>query len=149
VRGGTLYIGFTRDKWQDTIIPTKQIKYNLTVKDLTSIESSGAASIQNEGLKTSSLRLRLSGAGSVKLNALDASSVDTVTLSGLGSYRAGDLKSKSAKVTVSGAGSATVWATDTLNATISGVGSVNYYGAPTVSKTVSGVGSVKSLGSKE
>jgi hypothetical protein len=166
VSGGTLRIGFSRDKWQDVIIPTKPVKFNLTVKDLSSIESSGAGQIQADALKTSKLTVRLTGAGAIKLAKIEATSVtanlsgagnielagsvtqQTTTLSGLGSYRAGDLGSDSAKITLSGAGSATIWARASLDVTISGAGSVNYYGSPSVSKTITGIGAVKGLGDK-
>jgi hypothetical protein len=166
VRGGVLYIGFKNNKTQDAVIPTKPIRFALGVKDLTSIETSGAGSIAADSLNTSALRIGLLGVGGVKINGASAGSVSTtvsgagsidlagqiaqqtVTLNGVGSYRAGDLKSQKAKITVSGAGSATVWVSESLDATITGAGSVQYYGSPSVTKSVTGVGSVKSLGAK-
>lgn len=165
VRDGTLHIGFKRDK-PDTVIPTKAIRFNLAVKNLVEVRTSGAGNMQMPDLKTDRLAIHLSGAGSCKVERLEAGSVSTnitgagnvelagkvtqqdVRLSGLGSYRAGDLASQSASISVSGAGSTTVWVTGSLNVTISGAGSVNYYGSPTVSKTITGVGAVKSLGTK-
>ncbi len=46
VRSGVLQIGFERANWQNVIIPTKTIRFTLSVKDLTAIESSGLGSIQ-------------------------------------------------------------------------------------------------------
>jgi len=166
VRNGVLTIGFERQDWQNVIVPKKMVKFTLSVRELSSIGSSGLGNIQSEGLKADSLNVRLTGAGSVKLHSVDVASITTlvagaggidlsgkageqaVTLSGLGSYKAGDLQSDSAKITVSGAGSATVWAQRTLNVTISGAGSVSYYGTPDVTKKILGVGSVKSIGVK-
>jgi hypothetical protein len=166
VRGGVLYIGFKNRTTQETVIPTKPIRYTLSVKDLTSVESSGAGSIAADGLKTSALHISLLGVGGVKINGVSASTVSstlsgagsvdlagqiseqTVALAGVGSYRAGDLKSQKAKITISGAGSATVWVSESLDATITGAGSVQYYGSPSVTKSVTGAGNVKSLGAK-
>jgi hypothetical protein len=166
IRNGTLSIGFKREKWQDWVNPTKPIKFSLSVKDLSSIESSGLGNVQASGLKAGKFTLKLTGAGNLKIEHLDCTSVSstlagagsielsgttvdqTASLSGLGSYRAGDLASDKAKVTVSGAGSATVWPSESLEVTISGAGSINYYGSPSVQKTITGVGSVKSLGAK-
>lgn len=166
VRNGTLRIGFNRDKWQDWVAPTKPIKFNLSVKDMTTIESSGLGSIQIAGFKTNKLTLGISGAGNIKITNLDASSVSTSingtgsielagkaaqqvsTLSGIGSYQAGDFATQQADINISGAGSATVWASEALDVTISGAGSVSYYGNPTVKKSITGLGAVKGLGNK-
>ena len=166
VRNGVLYLGFKKGTTQDTVIPTKPIRFALGVKDLTSIETSGAGNITADILNTSSLRVSLNGFGGVKINSASAGSISTtvngagsldlvgqipqqtVTLNGLGSYRAGDLKSQKAKITVAGAGSATVWVSESLDATITGAGSIQYYGTPSVTKNVTGVGAVKSLGAK-
>ena len=166
VRNGTLAIGFNSVKWQDQVAPTKGITFTLTVKDLSSIESSGLGNIQIASFKTSKLSLKINGAGSVKITNLDASSVtssiagtgsinlsgkatqQTSTLSGIGSFQSGDLAAQQTSITVSGAGSATVWTTESLDVTISGAGSVNYYGNPSVKKSITGVGIVKSLGNK-
>lgn len=166
VRNGTLRIGFNRDKWQDWVAPTKPIKFILSVKDLTTIESSGLGSIQTAAFKTNKLKLVISGAGNIKIAGLDTTSISTSingtgsielagkateqtsTLSGIGSYQAGDLATQQADINVSGAGSATVWTAEALNVSISGAGSVNYYGNPTVKKSITGLGAVKGLGGK-
>ncbi|MBM3135496.1 MAG: DUF2807 domain-containing protein [Chloroflexi bacterium] len=166
VRNGTLFIRFDRQNWQDRFQPTKPIKFNLALKNLTAVESSGAESIKSASLKTNRLRLTLNGAGNVKIERLEADEIVTVvngasnvdlagqvtrqevTLNGLGSYRAGDLNSQIAKIAVNGAGGATLWVREGLDVRITGVGGVNYYGNPTVTKDITGVGAFRSLGNK-
>lgn len=166
VDGGTLIIELVDDADGGMVIPTQSVKYSLQVKDLKSIDLSGAGNISAPALKSEQLRLTLSGAGNVDLQQLTTQELDarssgagnltlagaaetqSVTLSGLGNYSAGDLQSNDATVDISGAGNATVWAAKTLDVKISGAGSVSYYGSPQVTESISGVGSVKSLGSK-
>lgn len=166
VRNGTLFISFDRENWQDRFQPTKPIRFNLALKDLTAMESSGAENIKSASLKTNRLTMKLNGAGSVKIARLEASEIVTVingagnvelagqvtrqeiTMNGAGSYRAGDLNSQIAKITVNGAGGATLWVREGLDVRIAGVGGVNYYGNPTVTKDVTGVGAFRSLGEK-
>lgn len=87
-------------------------------------------------------RLRVIGAGGVKLefdgivNELDAS------ISGAGYLDAANLKAKRADVRIEGLGAGCVYATDVLNATISGVGKIRYKGEPQVYKRVEGIGLV-------
>jgi hypothetical protein len=138
--------------------PVRRVIYTITVKDLKSLQLSGASAIKIlDGLN-------LSGAGSIEIESLTAKSltvnfasagaiviagkVDTqsVNLSGVGSYETGDLESKSVTINLTGAGSATVWATETLGVTLSGVGSINYYGSPQLRQSITGLGSVNSKG---
>jgi hypothetical protein len=145
--------------------PVRRVLYTITVKDLKSLQLSGASVIKIlDGFQTQDFSLNLSGAGSIEIDSLTAKSltvnfasagviviagkVDTqsVNLSGVGSYETGDLESKSVKINLTGAGSATLWATETLDVTVSGVGSINYYGSPQLRQSVTGLGSVNSKG---
>ena len=166
VRNGTLFISFDRENWQDRFQPTKAIKFNLALKDLTAVESSGAENIKSASIKTNRLSLKLNGVGNVKIERLEASEIVTVisgagnvdlagqvtrqeaTVNGVGSYRAGDLNSQVAKIAVNGAGGATLWARESLDVRIAGVGGVSYYGNPQVTKDITGVGVFRSLGEK-
>ncbi len=163
VRNGILYIG---TKPQVSVRPTKTIKYNLSVKNLNSLELAGVGSIRSSSIKGDKFTLVVSGTGDVQIDHLEASDLTSrlvgagnvnltgqvtgqqVTLSGIGAYRAANLQSKTATVEVNGAGGGQVWATDTLDVTISGAGSVEYYGNPKVTKKISGIGQVKSNGNK-
>jgi hypothetical protein len=145
--------------------PVRRVIYTITVKDLRSLQLSGAGVIKIlDGFQSQDFSLNLSGAGSVEVDSLMAKSltvnlasagaiviagkVDTqsLNLGGVGSYETGDLESKSVKINLTGAGSATVWATETLDVTVSGVGSINYYGSPQLRQSVTGLGSVNSKG---
>jgi hypothetical protein len=145
--------------------PVRRVIYTITVKDLKSLQLSGAGAIKIlDGLQTQDFSLNLSGAGSIEIDSLTARSLtvnfasagaiviagkvdtQTVNLSGVGGYESGDLESKSVNLNLTGAGSATVWATETLDVTVSGVGSINYYGSPQVRQSITGLGSVNSKG---
>jgi hypothetical protein len=163
VSGGTLYIRFDEEGFLPFPLPPR-IVYNLTMREISGLDHSGAGSIHAPSIETDRLELVLSGAGGVTIDSLSAQTLEVrlngaggielagqvteqdVTISGGGAYSAGDLESQRATVNSSGVGSSTVWATDSLDVTISGVGRVEYYGSPRVSQTVSGVGSVRSLG---
>ena len=166
VQNGTLIIK-NRDNF--TINPLNSqnpLIFTIVVKELTSLDISGAGDVQVEALSTPSLAIDLSGAGSITQNQLltDSLSINlsgvgginitgeaataTIDLSGVGSVDAPDLKIGTADVTVSGLGGATVWVTDQLNGKISGAGSISYYGNPQLQTSTSGVGSFKALGNK-
>lgn len=166
VKDGVLTVGVKPGLNDTSILPTKPVKYDLRVKNLDSIQLSGAGSILAPALKTETLTLGTSGAGNVNLNQLDVKNLrstlsgagsmniagqgdtQSVTVSGLGSYAAGDFKTNKTDITLTGAGGATVWAEQTLNGKISGAGGINYYGSPQVTSNISGVGAIKQLGNK-
>jgi len=168
IRGNTLDIGFSRDRWNMAIQPTQPIRYFLTVKDLAVLELSGAGNIEVDELETLHLRVATSGAGNIEIKNLTTDQL-TVEVSGAGScrvysgevhsqdlhisgaggYRAGDLKSQTADIEISGLGGAEVWAESALSVTISGAGNVNFYGQPSISQNVSGLGNIHSLGTKD
>ncbi len=166
VRNGTLYISMDSRAGVPIFGTLKPIRFNVSVRNLKSVDLSGAGRILSGGLKSDRLTIRISGAGSVALDHIEATALTSTlsgvgslkvvgqvvsqaaNLSGVGSYDAAGLSSQTASVSVSGTGGATVWAQDSLDVIISGTGGVNYYGSPRIQKTVVGVGGVKSLGSK-
>jgi hypothetical protein len=166
VQGGKLIIGLKEGFTGGVVVPTKPVKYNLQVKNLNSIDVSGAGTVTAASLKSDNLKLSSSGAANMNLQQINATSLSTdtsgagnltlagqvqtqdISISGFGNYNAGDLQSDSATLELSGTGSATVWAAKSLSVKISGAGNVSYYGSPQVTQTLSGVGSVKSLGNK-
>jgi hypothetical protein len=123
-----------------SIRPTRPIRYQVTVKQLTGVGIAGSGSIRATGVDTDKLTADISGSGSARLDGR----ADEVGLNvaGSGSYDASRLNAKTVRVTISGSGSATVNATEQLEANISGSGSVHYAGNPTVQKHVSGSGTV-------
>jgi Putative auto-transporter adhesin, head GIN domain len=137
VQGNRLIIG---SKDNTSLNPTKPINYRLTVKDLNSIDLSGAGKITGADINTPKLMVNVSGAGDITLTG-KADSQD-INLSGAGNYHGDNLAGKDVKITTSGAGSAVVQVSDTLDATVSGAGAVRYIGDPQVKQNVSGAGSV-------
>ena len=162
VRGSTLVIEIEDGR---TIIPTKPVKFYLTVVSLEkvsvsglgnislpeleadqfSIDISGAGNIEIDALYADSFRATMSGLGDLNVNAGQVSS-QTVTISGSGKYSADELDSDNATISISGLGSATVRASQFLKVTISGSGNVNYYGSPQVDSEISGVGNLNRAG---
>lgn len=163
VRDSELQIGI---KDGANILPTRSIRFELRVKDLTAVSVSGAGNLKMDALRAENLNLTVSGAGNVDIKNLDVTDINVkssgtgnfnlagktqtqnITISGAGNYRAADLESNSADLSVSGAGNSTLWVKEKLTVKISGFGRVEYYGDPTVTQDITGGGSVKSLGSK-
>jgi hypothetical protein len=139
-----------------SLINIHSIHYKITVKDLTGLQVSGAATVKVGPLNTSRMSIGVSGAGRITFDNLQASSLSgeisgasTVTaagkvddlklnVSGAGSFKGQDLECQTASMEVSGGANATVWVTEDLNVDASGGATVAYYGNPSVSKDVSG-----------
>ena len=166
VRGGVLYIGWRSGPFGFSVVPTKPIRYELTMRDIDSVGLIGLGSIYAGEIATDQLTVSISGGGKVVFRSLNADRL-TVGLTGLGSceltgevrsqevsvpgagdYDGADLESQIATLNMVGLGKATVWVTEDLDITITGAGGVEYYGSPRVTQEVSGLGSVRSLGSR-
>jgi hypothetical protein len=172
VNNGVLELGFTNDvsferDWGRKILdPSDSFIFNLSVIDLSSINLSGAATIDVQELTGENIRIVLSGAGDIKIDSLVADYLDVnisgagnieiagkveiqmIDLNGLGKYDAADLESQVTTITINGAGGAEVWAQKALNVTINGAGDVDYFGDPSLTREINGLGSIKSLGDK-
>lgn len=165
ISSGKLTIGFKDDVNLNFTSGTDlTLRFTLTVKDLSSLEVSGLASVTCDSLETGDLNIGISGGGDIDLTSLAADSLvvnlsglgdinlsgqatsQEIKISGAGNYNAGDLESATVSVNVSGLGDTTVWATGSLDVIISGAGNVDYYGNPSVTQNVSGLGEVTSLG---
>lgn len=137
------------------------------MRDLRQLSISGASDVHAPGpLRCDQLKLSISGAGTARLDQLQAKQlvfaisgagdgqlggrVDDLALqiSGKGKVIADRLQAKSARVSVSGLGNVVLWVTDDLAAHISGIGSVDYFGNPSVQRSVSGMGSISARGEK-
>ncbi len=146
-----------------TPTPTKPVKFHLTVKNISSIDISGAGKLSADNISTDNLNLFVNGAangnltnvnintlvltisGAGKLNAGGNVDTQTITINGAGEFNAPSLLSQSTTITINGAGKATVNATKTLNAIINGAGQVNYFGNPQITKQMNGVGKINQL----
>ncbi len=154
-----LTIGFRRGY---NFVPTSDIKFYLTVKELDEILLSGAGSIVCHGFDAEELEIEISGAGDidfrlnadvVRVNSSGAGDINMsgrvdrqeIDLSGAGKYDAEDLESRECDITVSGAGSATVNVSQKLDVDISGVGGVEYQGSPRVQQNITGLGRIRSV----
>lgn len=158
-----LTIGF---KDATNISPTKPIKYNLSVKNLNSVELSGSGDITMSSLKTGALKASISGSGSVVIDSISADSLDasvsgsgnmaisgtvpaeTVDISGSGSFNGNRLECKEAKVTMDGSGTISLRVNNKLDVDIPGSGTVNYLGDPKVTQNISGSGRVNKIGDR-
>lgn len=138
VRGGTLVIDF-----KPNIVPDRvtDLTFNVTVKDLKSIEVNGAAAVDAKNLQGDQLSVSVNGAGATKLTG--KTDQLTVSLNGAGAHNSENMEAKRATVTNNGAGAAIVRVSDSLNATISGIGFIEYIGSPQVTKHISGIGAVR------
>jgi len=117
------------------------LRVTIAVPQLTRYTMSGAGSTTLAHLAGDALTIDCSGAGSLKADGQVKSL--KLDVSGVGSIDTRALSAQSANVSVSGVGSVKLTATDTLVADVSGVGSLTYYGHPkNVKKSASGVGSV-------
>ena len=136
---------------------SKQLMITVTARELKRIEISGAADVvAAEPLTLKQFQVRISGAGSVRLDKIKADQLEVsiagvgsaqvagsaetlrVRISGRGAYLGENLASKSATLSVSGAGDVKVWATKELTASVSGVATVDFWGSATVRRNDSG-----------
>lgn len=141
---------------------TEGINVYIFYSELDHIYSTGASSIEDEGILASDkLKLVLSGAGAIDLE-VDVSSIEIsltgagiITLagktdylethiSGAGGLRAFELISIESYINLSGLGGAEVFVREKLKATITGVGGIIYAGSPEIiEKQVTGFGKIK------
>lgn len=161
VRSEKLYIGMK--KGYISIMPTKDIIFKLTVKDIKDINLSGAGSITgSENMDIETLDIDSSGLGNIVLSITGNSVTSMISgagridlegevktqeihISGLGSYNAENMPSNDCKIIISGAGNAMVNVIQSLDINISGLGSVEYKGSPSVRQSISGGGNIKSI----
>jgi hypothetical protein len=166
VRGGTLYIGWRPGPFGLSVVPTKPIRYELTMRDIDSLDLTGLGGIYAGEIATDRLTVSISGGGKVVVRSLNADRLivnltglgscelsgevrrQEVLLAGTGDYDGADLESEIAALALNGLGKATVWVTEDLDITITGAGGVEYYGSPRMTQDVSGLGRVRSLGSR-
>lgn len=146
-----------------TPTPIKPVKFHLTVKNISSIDISGAGKLSADNLSTDSLNLFVNGAaegnlaniqlkslvltisGAGKINASGNTATQTINMNGAGEFNAPSLISQSTTITINGAGKATLNANKTLNAIINGAGQVNYFGNPQITQKINGLGKINHL----
>jgi hypothetical protein len=149
------------------VLPTKPVRYTLTVKGLDTLEAVSVGNITAPALQAKSFTAKIASNGNIDLVGLTADKLNVelssngnldigpgeiisqvVEINSNGSYSAPDLRSQKAAVNVQSAGNATIWVTDQLDAKISSSGTVQYYGNPKVTTTFTSSGKVIPLGNK-
>jgi len=138
-----------------TSLTRPTVRYLLAVKDLTDLDLAGIVHADADELRSSSLALRLKGAGEITIASLttqqlhvDLQGVGRIELSGQvkeqrvaiqgpGSYQARNLKSERASLKLKGIGRASVWAVEELEIKVRGLGQVEVRGNPVIKKDIS------------
>lgn len=119
------------------------IKAEVTVPNLKSVDASGACKIYVDGISTESFELDMSGACSGKLygkvNKLE------IDLSGATNLDAKDLIAEQVEVDISGASNTKVYASQSIEAEASGASNITLFGDPEKVETdLSGASNLKS-----
>lgn len=162
VEGGELKIHDKNNSgWHWSGLTHKKIAVYVSVKDINSIGITGSGDVFfKEGIKASSLKIRVSGSGDV-IGKVDVKSLEAnisgsgdmklsghaetsaVHVSGSGDFTAKDLATVSTSVHVSGSGDAAINVSGSLDASVSGSGDISYTGgAQHVVKSKSGSGDI-------
>jgi len=133
-----LAIEFKKD-----FINVSDILVEITVKELKSVDLSGACKITIEGISTDSFEMEMSGACSGELSGkVKKLEID---LSGASNLDASQLISEDIKIEASGASNAEIYAVSSVDAETSGASNITIYGDPEKVETdVSGASNIKS-----
>ena len=136
LRGTTLHV-YTEGKTSSKI----PLSVVLSCENLEDVTGSGVLNLDLSGVDNRRLAIGVNGAGGV--NAKGKTGTLKVCISGTGSISVNDLIAEDVSVTINGAGSADVHSSRNLQVEINGTGSVRYSGEPeNVSQKVSGMGTV-------
>jgi hypothetical protein len=148
--------------WWFNIWPTKDIVYEVKIKNLSDLELNGSAEAKSDNLSGNDLNINISGSGKLQLklkytnlkinisgsgemNIAGEVDVQEIEISGSGQASNRDLNSKNTKVSISGSGKAVVNAQEKLDVRISGSGNIKYLGNPSISQNISGSGSIEKI----
>lgn len=144
-------------------VPTKGIKFYITVKDLSDISISGSGKIVSNNLNVNGLNININGAGegdlsnfnaqtlkiiisgAGKMNIAGAVNEQSINISGAGDYNANSLTSKTASISINGGGRAVVRVSDALNTVINGGGQISYIGNPEITQQINGAGDIRQI----
>ena len=125
---------------KQSISPTREIVYTITVISLEAVAVSGSGSVTATHIDGDAFDVDISGSGTV-IPAGVSESLD-LSISGSGIFEGETLVSVTGTIAVSGSGEAVVNVTDDLDVKVSGSGNVQYLGDPGVSVSISGSGDV-------
>jgi hypothetical protein len=135
VRDGRLVLGT-----KESISPTREIVYTVTVINLEAVAVSGSGSVVAADVVANGFEVDISGSGIVTPEGV-SEHLD-LSISGSGVFKGEGFESATGTVSVSGSGEALVNVTDDLDVDVSGSGTVGYIGDPTVSTSISGSGEI-------
>lgn len=158
VQGGTLHLG---PQPGSNIRPKTPIVYELTLKDLNSVQINGSGQVQADTLSASSLAVQGNGSSEFLFNQLQTASLkieingsgsftaqgqadqQVVEIHGSGDFNGQNLKGQDASIHIAGSGRAVVDVTGKLDVHIAGSGQVEYLSNPaSVTADVAGSGKV-------
>jgi len=137
VINGVWEIGFT-----DCVRDVSELRIDITVPELDSVELSGAGTIIAE-TNADEIATTLSGAGTITLSG--STTRQDVVLDGSGTIEAFDLLAVDTTVSLAGQGTINVSTSETLNVDLSGAGAVFYQGDPELAIRISGAGTVSAF----
>jgi hypothetical protein len=135
VRDGRLILGA-----KQSISPTRDIVYTVTVISLEAVAVSGSGSITAIDVDANRFEVDISGSGTVTPEGV-SEHLD-LSISGSGVFKGEVFESATGTVSVSGSGEAIVNVTDDLEVDVSGSGTVRYIADPSVSSSISGSGEI-------
>jgi hypothetical protein len=135
VRDGRLVLGA-----KESISPTREIVYTVTVINLEAVAVSGSGSVVAVDVVANGFEVDISGSGLVTPEG--ASEHLDLSISGSGVFEGEGFVSATGTVSVSGSGDAVVDVTNDLVVDVSGSGTVRYIGDPAVSTSISGSGEI-------
>ncbi len=161
VKDGTLILGFKGGLGGFSFRPSRQIKFNVAMKEIAGLTVSGSGTLSAAEVDTDNLELAISGSGNIVVGSLTVQDLSAtisgsgeceltgrvheqhVRVTGSGEYDARELESAAADVRITGSGDATIWAHETLDVKVTGSGDVEYYGTPRIKQSITGSGTVK------
>lgn len=135
VRDGRLVLGT-----KQSISPTRDIVYSITVINLDAVAVSGSGSVTAVDVVANGFEVDISGSGAVTLEGV-SEDLD-LSIGGSGAFEGEGFVAATGTVSVSGSGDVVVNVTDDLDVDVSGSGSVEYIGDPAVSTSISGSGEI-------
>lgn len=165
VKDGELIIRFPNKNYFWTNYQPGPITIYITTPEINKLAVSGSGDIiAEDGIKTKSLDLTLSGSGNIKLSELSAVQVKSfisgsgnisvagtmtaqdlsVNISGSGNFKGIDFSADDVTVKVSGSGNVGVEAKKNLYVRMAGSGNVTYKGNPMIDSSIAGSGKVRS-----
>ncbi len=165
VKGETLFIGIESIGWWN-VIPTRPIKFYLSMKDIASLDLSGSGNVNASSIETERLDVAVSGSGDIAIDSLTAEKLE-VDISGSGNVTMDSLTAEALEVYISGSGKcnlagqvteqeidisssgkylAAKLESQTVTVKVSGSGNVTVWASDTLDVKISGSGNVEYYG---